>query len=73
MTKQTAYLNNFARKSGFSLQFLRQSAFYTHYCWRGLMTSPMTKQSKFGMRMVENIVGKEENAAFPQCFQTATF
>ena len=27
MTKQTVYLNNFARKSGFRLQFLRQSAF----------------------------------------------
>ena len=27
MTKQTVYLNNFARKSGFILQFLRQSAF----------------------------------------------
>ena len=26
MTKQTVYLNNFARKSGFRLQFLRQSA-----------------------------------------------
>ena len=25
MTKQTVYLNNFARKSGFRLQFLRQS------------------------------------------------
>ena len=27
MTKQTVYLNNFARKSGFRLQFLMQSAF----------------------------------------------
>ena len=27
MTKQTVYLNNFARKSEFRLQFLRQSAF----------------------------------------------
>ena len=27
MTKQTVYLKNFARKSGFRLQFLRQSAF----------------------------------------------
>ena len=27
MTKQTVYLNNFARKSRFRLQFLRQSAF----------------------------------------------
>ena len=27
MTKQTVYLNNSARKSGFRLQFLRQSAF----------------------------------------------
>ena len=27
MTKQTVYLNNFARKSGFRFQFLRQSAF----------------------------------------------
>ena len=27
MTKQTVYLNNFARKSGCRLQFLRQSAF----------------------------------------------
>ena len=26
MTKQTEYLNNLARKSGFGLQFLRQSA-----------------------------------------------
>ena len=26
-TKQTVYLKNFARKSGFILQFLRQSAF----------------------------------------------
>ena len=26
MTKQTVYLNNFARKRGFRLQFLRQSA-----------------------------------------------
>ena len=37
MTKQTVCLNNFARKSGFRLQFLRQSAFLTHHCWRGLM------------------------------------
>ena len=41
MTKQTAYLNDIARKSGSRLQFLRQSAFYTHHCWRGMMTSPM--------------------------------
>ena len=27
MTKQTVYLNSFARNSGFTLQFLRQSAF----------------------------------------------
>ena len=27
MTKQTVYLNNFARKNGFRLQFLRQSTF----------------------------------------------
>ena len=27
MTKQTVYLNNFSRMSGFRLQFLRQSAF----------------------------------------------
>ena len=27
MTKQTVYLNDFARKSGFRSQFLRQSAF----------------------------------------------
>ena len=27
MMKQTVYLNNFERKSGFRLQFLRQSAF----------------------------------------------
>ena len=27
MTKQTVYFNNFARKSGFSLQFFRKSAF----------------------------------------------
>ena len=27
MTKQTVYLNNLARKSGFRLQFLRQAAF----------------------------------------------
>ena len=27
MTRQTVYPNNFARKSGFRLQFLRQSAF----------------------------------------------
>ena len=27
MTKQTEYLNSFARKSGFRSQFLRQSAF----------------------------------------------
>ena len=27
MTKQTVYLNNFARKSGFRLLFLQQSAF----------------------------------------------
>ena len=27
LTKQTVYLNNFERKSGFKLQFLRQSAF----------------------------------------------
>ena len=27
MTKQTVYLNNFARKGEFRLQFLRQSAF----------------------------------------------
>ena len=27
VTKQTVYLNNFARKSGFRLQSLRQSAF----------------------------------------------
>ena len=41
MTKQTVYLNNLARKSGFGLQFLWQSAFKTHHCWRGLMTSPI--------------------------------
>ena len=41
MTKQTVYGNNFAEKCGFRLQFLRQSAFSTHHCWRGLMTSPM--------------------------------
>ena len=29
MTKLTVYVNNFAGKSGFRLQFLRQSAFYT--------------------------------------------
>ena len=40
MSKQTVYLNNFARKSGFRLQFPRQSAFKTHHYWRGL-TSPM--------------------------------
>ena len=38
MMKQTGYLNNYARKSG--LQFLRQSAFQTHRCWRGPMTAP---------------------------------
>ena len=27
MTKQTVYLNNFARKSGIRVQYLRQSAF----------------------------------------------
>ena len=43
MTKQTVHLNNFARKSGFRLQFLRQSAFQTHHCWRGRMTSPITQ------------------------------
>ena len=37
MTKQTVYLNNFARKSVFRLQFLWQS----HHCWRDLMTSPI--------------------------------
>ena len=42
LTKQTVYLNNFARKSGFRLQFLRQSASWTHHCWRGLMTFPIT-------------------------------
>ena len=42
MTKQTVYLNNFVRKSGFILQFLRQSAFYTRHRCRGLMTSPIT-------------------------------
>ena len=43
MTKQTVYmyLSNLARKGGFGLQFLRQSAFQTHHCWRGLMTSPI--------------------------------
>ena len=41
MTKQTVYLNNFAGKSGFRLQFLRQSAFSTHHCGRGLMTCPI--------------------------------
>ena len=35
------YLLNVARKSGFRLQFLRQSAFQTHHCWRGQMTSPI--------------------------------
>ena len=35
MTKQTVYLHNFARKSGFRLQFLRQSSFKTQHCWRG--------------------------------------
>ena len=44
MTKQTVYLSNFARKSGFRWQFLRRSAFYTHHCWRGLMTSPIKKE-----------------------------
>ena len=38
MTKQTVYLNNFARKSGFRLQFLKQSALKTLHCWRGLMS-----------------------------------
>ena len=41
MRKQAVYLNNFATKGGFRLQFLRQSACYTHHCLRGL-TSPMT-------------------------------
>ena len=41
ITKQTVHLNNFARKSGFRLQFLWQSAFSTHHCWKSLMTSPM--------------------------------
>ena len=39
--KQTVYLNNFGRKSGLRFQFLRQSVFQTHHCWRGLMTSPI--------------------------------
>ena len=34
MTKKTVYLNSFARKGGIRLQFLRQSAFQTHHCWR---------------------------------------
>ena len=42
MTKQAVYLNNIARKSGRRLHYLRQSAFKTHHCWRGLMTYPIT-------------------------------
>ena len=45
MTKQIVYLNNFARKSGFRLQCLRQYAFQTHHCWRGVMTSPMSNDA----------------------------
>ena len=41
MMKQTVYLDNFARKSGFRLQFLKQSGFLTRHCWRGQMTSPI--------------------------------
>ena len=45
-TKQTVYLNNIARKSGCRLHYLKQSAFETHHCWRGLMTSPIISQEK---------------------------
>ena len=38
---QTVCLNSLGRKSRFSLQFLRQSAFWTNQCWKGLMNSPM--------------------------------
>ena len=38
MTKQTVFLNNFARKRELRLQFLRQSAFSAQHCWRGQMT-----------------------------------
>ena len=42
MTKQSVYVNNISTKSAFRLQFLSQSAFKTHHCWWGLMTSPMS-------------------------------
>ena len=35
MTKETVYQNNFTRKSGFRLHYLRQSAFLTQHFWRG--------------------------------------
>ena len=47
MMKQTVYLNNFSRKSGFRLQFLRQSAVLTHHYWRGHQTSLLTHEYKF--------------------------
>ena len=51
MTKQTVYLNNIARKSGFRLHYLRQSAFQTHHYWRSLMTSPMSIRSRMSLIM----------------------
>ena len=56
MTKQTVYLNIFARKNRFRLQYLRPSAFKTYHCWRGLMTIQLDFQhvkcfSKFKMSM----------------------
>ena len=53
MTKQTVYLNNYARKSEFRLHFLRQSDFKTHHCWRGLMTSPISKYSIYSITCIQ--------------------
>ena len=37
MTKHIVFQNNFGRKNGFILQYLRQSAFKAQQRWRGLM------------------------------------
>ena len=76
MTKPTVYLNNFLRKSGFRLQFLRQSAFSVSPL---LERSDVLRLLKFDLGRVENIVEKGENAGyqhfllFPECFLKAGF
>ena len=75
MTKQTVYLNNIARKRECRLHYLKQSAFLTHHCWRGLMTSPMMislyDKSIKHCGKGEN-TGNQHSVLFPQCFQKAS-